>query len=176
LGAKHAQVDRATDELASSVRDEAPAAQRRTRGGSALLMVFVAGFACRLGADQRDPALVGGQGDPMASWLMKAQALVDDYGRLSELYRRGDEVIWRTPAEPTSCADVRRSPPIPRLKPEQLSPAGQAAKSDARITAAKARLRSGGRRVDKRGDVIVIAPRSQTRDRLADAPAGRLDA
>jgi hypothetical protein len=71
---------------------------------------------------------------------------------------------------------VQRSPPIPRLKPEQLSPAGQAAKSDARITAAKARLRSGGRRVDKRGDVIVIAPRSQTRDRLADALAGRLDA
>jgi hypothetical protein len=44
LGAKHAQVDRGTDELASSVRDEAPAAQRRTRGGSALLMVLVAGL------------------------------------------------------------------------------------------------------------------------------------
>jgi hypothetical protein len=44
LGAKHAQVDRATDELASSVRDEAPAAQRRTRGGSALLMVLVNGL------------------------------------------------------------------------------------------------------------------------------------
>ena len=44
LGAKHAQVDGRTDELASSVRDEAPAAQRRTPGGSALLMILVAGL------------------------------------------------------------------------------------------------------------------------------------
>jgi hypothetical protein len=27
-------------------------------------------------------------------WDNSAQALVDDYGRLPELYRRGDEVIW----------------------------------------------------------------------------------
>jgi hypothetical protein len=38
------RVDRGTDELASSVRDEGPAAQRRTPAGSALLMVLVAGL------------------------------------------------------------------------------------------------------------------------------------
>jgi hypothetical protein len=44
LAAKHAQVDTRTDDLASAVRDEAPAAQRRPPGGSALLMVLVAGL------------------------------------------------------------------------------------------------------------------------------------
>jgi hypothetical protein len=43
LAAKDAQVDRGADELAS-VRDAAPAAQTRTPGGSALLMVLVAGL------------------------------------------------------------------------------------------------------------------------------------
>jgi hypothetical protein len=79
-------------------------------------------------------------------WDNSAQALVNDYGRLPELHRRGDEVIWRTPAEPTSCADVQRSPPIPRLKPEQ--PPGQTAKSNA-----TGRVGEGGCRLDERGDV-----------------------
>jgi hypothetical protein len=43
LAAKHAQVDRGADELAP-VRDAAPAAQTRTPGGSALLIVLVAGL------------------------------------------------------------------------------------------------------------------------------------
>jgi hypothetical protein len=60
-------------------------------------------------------------------WDNNTQALVDDYGPLPQLYRRGVDVIWRTPAEPTYCDNVQRSPPIPPLKPEQLSPAGRGA-------------------------------------------------
>lgn len=41
-------------------------------------------------------------------WSDTAQALVDDYGVLPKLYRRGDHVIWRTPAEPAHCDDMER--------------------------------------------------------------------
>ena len=50
-------------------------------------------------------------------WDNNTQALIDDYGTLPQLYRRSDDVIWRTPAEPAYCDDVPRLPPIPRLKP-----------------------------------------------------------
>jgi hypothetical protein len=33
-------------------------------------------------------------------WDNDTQALVDDYGMLPQLYRRGDDVMWKTPAEP----------------------------------------------------------------------------
>jgi hypothetical protein len=42
-------------------------------------------------------------------WNSDTQALVDDYGVLPKLYRRGDHVIWQTPTEPTYCDDVQRS-------------------------------------------------------------------
>jgi hypothetical protein len=72
LGAKHAQVDRGSDELTSSARDEAPAAQTRTRGGSALLMVLVAGLLVGSALISVTLLWLAVRGDPMASWLMKA--------------------------------------------------------------------------------------------------------
>jgi hypothetical protein len=54
-------------------------------------------------------------------WENSSQALVDDYGTLPQLHRRGDEAIWSTPAEPTSCAGEQRPSSIPKLKAEQLS-------------------------------------------------------
>ena len=62
-------------------------------------------------------------------WDNGAQALVDDYGPLPELYRRGDDLIWRAPAEPAYCDDPQRSPPIPRFKSNGIWPAGQVAKN-----------------------------------------------
>jgi hypothetical protein len=41
-------------------------------------------------------------------WDNGAQALVDDYGPLPELYRRGDQVIWQAPAEPAHCDNMDR--------------------------------------------------------------------
>ena len=61
-------------------------------------------------------------------WDNGTQALVDDYGMLPHLYRQGDDVIWKTPAEPCGCDDLR-SCPIPRFKPDGPWPAGQAAKN-----------------------------------------------
>jgi hypothetical protein len=59
-------------------------------------------------------------------WENSSQALVDDYGTLPQLHRRGDEAIWSTPAEPTYCPDGQPPPSIPELKAEQLSLARQA--------------------------------------------------
>jgi hypothetical protein len=58
-------------------------------------------------------------------WENSSQALVDDYGTLPQLHRRGDEAIWSTPAEPTYCAGEQRLSSIRKLKAEQLSLARQ---------------------------------------------------
>jgi hypothetical protein len=57
-------------------------------------------------------------------WENSRQALVDDYGTLPQLHRRGEEAIWSILAEPTYCADGEG----PSSIPEQLSLAGQAKK------------------------------------------------
>ena len=43
-------------------------------------------------------------------WNNSNQELVDDYGVLPDLSRRGDRAIWHTPAEPTYCNDGQQSP------------------------------------------------------------------
>jgi hypothetical protein len=59
-------------------------------------------------------------------WENSRLALVDDYGMLPQLHRRGEEAIWSTQAEPTSCADGQRPPSTPEPKAEQVSLATQA--------------------------------------------------
>ena len=76
-------------------------------------------------------------------WEKSSQALVDDYGTLPQLHRRGDEAIWSTPAEPTYCAEEQRPSSIPDLKTEQLSLARQP-KAFAAGSLEASRQRQGG--------------------------------
>jgi hypothetical protein len=58
-------------------------------------------------------------------WNNSNQELVDDYGVLPDLSRRGDRAIWHTPAEPTYCYDVQRSPRHRGTIPHSYHPSGR---------------------------------------------------
>jgi hypothetical protein len=58
-------------------------------------------------------------------WNSTEQELVDDYGVVPELYRHSDHVIWYTPAEPTYCYNVQRSPRHHRTSPHSYHLSGR---------------------------------------------------